>query len=201
ALIAAESLGVPGAMKINSPEIFHKSDVSGVRLNIREPRSVRTAFREMMEAVAIQVPGARLEGVTVEPMSSRPHAREIMVGIVQDPVFGPVIKFGASGVAVELFDDAHVALPPLNEYLTKRLIEGTRMAQFLRKFRNFPEANLGPLVEVLQRISEMACELPEILELDINPLLVDEQGVIALDARIRVGHPKTSIARYDHMAI
>ncbi|MEO5341718.1 MAG: bifunctional acetate--CoA ligase family protein/GNAT family N-acetyltransferase [Gammaproteobacteria bacterium SHHR-1] len=201
ALIAAENLGLPVAMKINCPSIEHKSDVSGVRLNINEPRSVRTAFREMMEEVAAQVPEARLEGVTVEAMANRPHGREIMLGIIQDPVFGPVIRFGAGGVASEVFADSQVALPPLNEYLSKQLISGTRMAQFLRKFRNFPEANLAPLVEVLQRISEMACELPEIREMDINPLLVDEQGVIALDARIRVGPPKTSTSRYDHMAI
>ena len=201
ALVAAECLGLPVAMKINSPDITYKSDVGGVRLNIREPRTVRTAFREMMDAVAIQSPEARIIGVSIEPMLERPHAREIHIGILQDPVFGPVISFGTGGTAVEILADNQVALPPLNEYLSKQLIQGTRAATFLRKYRHMPEADLAQLINVLQRVSEIACELPEISELDINPLLVDEQGVVVVDARIRVAHPATSTVRYAHMAI
>ena len=201
ALVAAEGVGLPVAMKINSPDITHKSDVGGVRLNIREPRSVRTAFREMMDNVKTQRPDARVSGVTIEPMLERPHAREIMIGIAHDPVFGPVISFGAGGTAVEIFADSRVALPPLNEYLSRELIRGTRAARFLQQFRNLPEADICKLTDVLQRISEIACELPEVQELDINPLLVDEEGVIAVDARIVVAAPKTSTAHYGHMAI
>ena len=201
ALVAAEGVGLPVAMKINSPDITHKSDVGGVRLNIREPRSVRTAFREMMDRVKAQAPQARVTGVTIEPMLERPHAREIMIGIAHDPVFGPVISFGAGGTAVEIFADSQVALPPLNEYLSHDLIRGTRSARYLNQFRNLPAADIGQLTDVLQRISEIACELPEVQELDINPLLVDEDGVIAVDARIVVAPPKTSTARYGHMAI
>jgi acetyltransferase len=201
ALVAAEGVGLPVAMKINSPDITHKSDVGGVRLNIREPRSVRTAFREMMDSVQRRQPDARVSGVTIEPMLDRPHAREIMIGIAHDPVFGPVISFGAGGTAVEIFADSAVALPPLNDYLSRELIHGTRAARFLEQFRNLPEADLGELTAVLQRISEIACELPEVQELDINPLLVDENGVIAVDARVLVGPPNTSTAHYGHMAI
>jgi acetyltransferase len=201
ALIAAEGVGLPVAMKINSPDVTHKSDIGGVRLNIREPRSVRTAFREMMDGVKAQMPDARVIGVTIEPMIERPHAREIMLGIAHDPVFGPVISFGAGGTAVEIFADNQVALPPLNEYLSRELIRGTRAARFLRQFRNLPEADIVQLTDVLQRISEIACELPEVYELDINPLLVDEDGVIAVDARVVVAAPKTSTAHYGHMAI
>jgi acetyltransferase len=201
ALVAAEGVGLPVAMKINSPDITHKSDVGGIRLNIREPRSVRTAFREMMDNVKAQSPDARVTGVTIEPMLERPHAREIMIGIAHDPVFGPVISFGAGGTAVEIFADSHVALPPLNEYLSRELIRGTRAARFLKQFRNLPEADAAKLTDVLQRISEIACELPEIQELDINPLLVDEEGVIAVDARVIVAPPKTSTEHYGHMAI
>jgi len=201
ALVAAEGVGLPVAMKINSPDITHKSDVGGVRLNIREPRSVRTAFREMMDNVKVQMPNARVTGVTIEPMLERPHAREIMIGIAHDPVFGPVVSFGAGGTAVEIFADSHVALPPLNEYLSLELIRGTRTARLLKQFRNLPEADAAKLTDVLQRISEIACELPEIQELDINPLLVDEEGVIAVDARVVVAPPKTSTAHYGHMAI
>lgn len=201
ALVAAEGVGLPVAMKINSPDITHKSDVGGVRLNIREPRSVRTAFREMIDGVSKSCPDARVSGVSIEPMLDRPHAREVMIGIVNDPVFGPVISFGAGGTAVEIFADSQVALPPLNEYLSRELIKGTRAARFLKRFRNLPEANLYQLTEVLQRISEIACELPEVRELDINPLLVDEDGVIAVDARVVVAPPRTSTAHYGHMAI
>jgi acetyltransferase len=201
ALVAAEGVGLPVAMKINSPDITHKSDIGGVRLNIREPRSVRTAFREMIDKVSVARPDARVAGVTIEPMLDRPHAREIMIGIAHDPVFGPVISFGAGGTAVEIFADSQVALPPLNEYLSKDMIRGTRASKFLKKFRNLPEADIRKLVGVLQRISEIACELPEIRELDINPLLVDEDGVIAVDARVVVAPPQTSTAHYGHMAI
>jgi len=201
ALVAAETLGLPVAMKINSPDITHKSDVGGVRLNIREPRSVRTAYREMMDAVAAAAPGARIEGVTIEPMHERPNAREIMIGIARDPVFGPVISFGAGGTAVEVFADNQVALPPLNEYLGREMISGTRMAKFLDRFRNLPRADHEALLGVLQRVSEIACALPEVVELDINPLLVDEAGVIAVDARVVVRRQTDAIGRYGHMAI
>jgi acetyltransferase len=201
ALIAAESLGLPVAMKINSPDISHKSDVGGVRLNIQEPRSVRTTFREIMESVKAQRPEARISGVSIEPMLERPHAREIMIGIAHDDVFGPVISFGAGGTAVEVFADSQVALPPLNEYLSTELIRGTRAARFLGQFRNLPQADMGKLTDALQRISEIACELPQVRELDVNPMLVDEDGVVAVDARIVVAAPETSTARYGHMAI
>nr|MDJ0881243.1 GNAT family N-acetyltransferase [Gammaproteobacteria bacterium] len=201
ALVAAENLGLPVAMKINSPDLTHKSDVGGVRLNIREPKSVRTAFREMMDEISAQNPDATIEGVTIESMLNRPHAREIMIGILQDPVFGPVISFGTGGTAVEIFADNQVALPPLNEYLSTQLIKGTRASAYLHQFRNLPKADIPKLTEVLQRISEITCELPEIQELDINPLLVDENGVIAVDARIMIRPAVTSTKRYDHMAI
>ncbi|MCP3688717.1 MAG: bifunctional acetate--CoA ligase family protein/GNAT family N-acetyltransferase [Gammaproteobacteria bacterium] len=201
ALVAAENLGLPVAMKINSPTLTHKSDVGGVRLNIREPRTVRTAFREMMEQVRENNPDADIKGVSIEPMLNRPHAREIMIGIAQDPVFGPVINFGTGGNAVEIFADNQVALPPLNEYLSKQLIQGTRASAYLHKFRNLPDADLPRLTGVLQRISEITCELPEVQELDINPLLVDESGVVAVDARIVIRPATTGTKRYDHMAI
>jgi acetyltransferase len=201
ALVAAEGLGLPVAMKINSPDIPHKTDVGGVRLNIREPHSVRTAFREMTEQVKSQCPDARINGVSIEPMVERPHAREIMMGIARDPIFGPVISFGAGGTAVDIFADSQVALPPLNEYLCKELIHGTRAARLLQHFRNLPEANINQLTEVLMRVSEIACELPQIQELDINPLLVDENDVTAVDARITVAPAQTSTAHYGHMAI
>ncbi len=201
ALVAAESVGLPVAMKIHSPDITHKSDVGGVRLNIREPHTVRTAYREMIERVTLAAPEARVDGVTIEPMMDRPNAREIMVGITRDPVFGPVVSFGAGGTAVEVFADSQVALPPLNDYLGRELIGATRMARYLDRFRDLPRVNHEALLDVLQRVSEMACALPEITELDINPLLADDDGAVAVDARIVVDRPRSHVDRYGHMAI
>lgn len=201
ALVAAENAGLPVAMKINSPDIAHKSDAGGVHLNIREPRSVRVAYREMLDEVAKRQPDARITGVTIEPMVDRRHAREVMIGIARDPAFGPAISFGAGGNAVEVFADTQVALPPLNEYLSMDLIQRTRIARFLREFRNLPAVDLSQVIDVLQRVSEIACELPEVCELDINPLLADEDGVVAVDARIMVGRPAVGVGRYGHMAV
>jgi acetyltransferase len=201
ALVAAEGLGLPVAMKINSPDITHKSDVGGVRLNIREPQSVRTAYREMIDTVRAQQPDARIDGVTIEAMIDKPHARELIVGLSNDEVFGPVISFGMGGTAVEIFGDTRVALPPLNEYLSNRLIRSTHAWKMLGTFRDLPPANLPPLLMVLQHVSEIACELPEIEEMDINPVMLDENDIIAVDARISVRPPRASTARYGHMAI
>jgi acetyltransferase len=188
-------------MKINSPDIPHKTDVGGVQLNIFEAPGVRTAFREIMENVRLNQPDATIQGVTVERMQIRPHAREVRIGVTQDDVFGPVISFGIGGTAVEIFADSNVALPPLNDYLSRSLIDGTRAARYLQQFRNMPAVNLQQLLDVLQRVSEISCELPEVLALDINPLLVDETGAIAADVRIEVGSRHTGTARYGHMAI
>ncbi len=201
ALVAAEGLGLPVAMKINSPDITHKSDVGGVRLNIREPQSVRTAYREMIDTVRAQQLDARIDGVTIEAMIDKPHARELIVGLSNDEVFGPVISFGMGGTAVEIFGDTRVALPPLNEYLSNRLIRSTHAWKMLGTFRDLPPANLPPLLMVLQHVSEIACELPEIEEMDINPVMLDENDIIAVDARISVRPPRASTARYGHMAI
>jgi acetyltransferase len=202
ALVVAENVGLPVAMKINSPDILHKSDVGGVRLNIRESRSIAAAFEDLNREVAERMPQARLQGVCIEPMIERPHARELMVGISRDPVFGPVVHLGAAGTAIEMLSgETQVALPPLNDFLSRELIDRTDASRLLHQFRSYPEADLGALSEVLQRVSEIACELPCINTLDINPLLVDEQGVIAVGARITVGAPKSSTARYGHMAI
>ncbi len=162
---------------------------------------MRAAYREMMDQITQQQPQARIDGITVESMVDRPHAREIMMGIARDPIFGPVISFGAGGAAVDIIEDSQVALPPLNEYLSRELIASTRAARLLRRFRNLPEADNAALVDILQRVSEMACELPELQELDINPILVDENGALAVDARISVAAPQTSTANYGHMGI
>ncbi|TDG15216.1 GNAT family N-acetyltransferase [Seongchinamella unica] len=199
---AAEKLGLPVAMKINSPDIRYRDDVGGVRLNIGESGSVPLAFEELYQEVGRNLPHARLEGVCIEPMASRSHAREIRVAIERDPVFGPVIRLGAAGAVMEaLAGETAVALPPLNDYLGRELIARSNLARHLQAYRNFPAVDPGKVSELLQRVSEIACELPGVDTLEIDPLLVDEEGAIAVGVRITVAPPQASGERYSHMAI
>jgi acetyltransferase len=201
ALAAAEYLGFPVALKILSPDITHKSDVDGVRLNIESAEPVRHAYNDLLAAVRARRPEARVDGVTVEKMYRNRNGRELLVGVIDDPVFGPAITFGAGGTAVEILRDRAVALPPLNEHIAETLIGQTRIAKLLDSFRNLPPVQRDAIVEVLLRISEMVCELPWIKELDINPLMADDQGALALDARIVVHQAAPGRRRYGHMAI
>jgi acetyltransferase len=201
AMLLAQQLGFPVAMKINSPDITHKSDVNGVRLGLSSGQAVRSAFGEMLADVKRLRPGATIEGIVIEPMVARPDAREVLLGMTSDPVLGPVIVFGAGGVDVEAFQDRAVTLPPLNRYLARDLIRCTRVATLLGPFRNRPPVNMDALENVLLRLSEMVCELPWLAELDINPLLVDEHGALALDARIVIAPRVPTADRYGHMAI
>ncbi len=201
ALVLAESLGFPVAMKINSPDIPHKSDVGGVRLNLSNAQSIRTTFNEIISEAQRRRPDARMDGVTVERMSRKRNGRELMVGMFRDPVFGPVITFGAGGVSVEIINDRAVALPPLNHYLARTLINSTRVKKILQEFRGMPPIKMEALENVLLRVSEMVCELPWLREIDINPLIADEEGIVAVDARVVVDYYIPSADRYAHMAI
>ena len=201
ALVLAVSMGFPVAMKISSEDISHKSDVGGVALDIASASDVRSAYHGLMDRVHRVRPEADLLGVVVEQMRRTPNGREVMIGVLNDPVFGPVISFGAGGTWVEIMKDVAVALPPINRRLAKDLISRTKIATMLGKFRNLPAANTGALVDVLLRVSNMACELPWLQEMDINPLILDENGMVAVDARIVVGLPRPSTDPYHHMAI
>ncbi len=201
AVLIAEETGFPVVMKIDSPDITHKSDVGGVRLGIASAQAAQDAYREITEGLKRLRPDARLSGVIVEPMVARPNGRELMVGVVHDSVFGPAITFGTGGTAVEVHADRAVALPPLNGMLIEELIRGTRASRLLGTFRQMPAVKRDALEMVLLRVSEMVCELPAIREMDINPLFADESGAIALDARIVVGQPGAFLPRYGHMAI
>jgi acetyltransferase len=201
ALILAESIGFPVAMKIYSPDISHKSDAGGIRLNISNAQVVRSTYRDLIEQVKEVRPEAKIEGVTVEQMYQSPNGRELLIGIVRDPVFGPVISFGSGGTTVEVMGDSAIALPPLNRRLASDLINRTKAAKMLERFRHMPPANCEALIDVLLRVSTMACELPWIQEMDINPLMLDDEGAIAVDARIRVDFPRPSTDPYHHLAI
>lgn len=201
ALIVAESLGFPVAMKILSPDITHKQDVGGVQLNIVNAQAVRDAFKNMVERAKQKCPEARIQGVTIEKMYKKPNSRELIIGVSRDPVFGPVISFGAGGSFVEEMQDLAVTLPPLNSFIARDLIGRTRIAKLLQKARNMPAVNREALEKILLRVSEMVCELPQIQEMDINPLIADEHGVIAADARIVIDYKVPASAPYEHMAI
>jgi acetyltransferase len=197
----AASVGFPVVMKIHSHDIVHKTDVSGVRLGIRSAREAEDAFREITAAVQSQVPRARLEGVLVEPTWRPTHGRELMLGIADDAVFGPVITVGLGGTLVEVFRDRAVGLAPLNRYLARDMIESTRAARYLASFRGWPAVALAVIEDALLSISDLVCELPEVAELDINPLVVDEAGAVALDARVIVRPTAPGAQPYSHMAI
>jgi len=201
ALVAAESVGLPVAMKISSPDIAHKSDVNGVRLNVSNALAVRTTYNDLVATLRQQRPDAKADAVTVERMYSGAHGRELLVGVLRDPVFGPVISFGAGGTTVEIHHDRAVALPPLNNYIARNLIARTRVSRLLEDFRNMPGVKLDAVVNVLRRVSELVCELPRIKELEINPLMADERGAVALDVRVVVDRAQPSLERYQHMAI
>ncbi len=201
ALIAAETLGFPVAMKINSPEITHKSDIGGVKINLMSAPDIRPAFNELIEKAKAAAPDARILGVTIESMAKVEDSRELLVGVTRDPVFGPTIVFGAGGTMVEVLKDSAVALPPLNTVLAERLIDRTRVSGLLSAFRNRPAVDRDAVVEVLLRVSDMIAELPQIRELDINPLIAGPDGVLAVDARIEIGRAPSMSAPYDHMAI
>lgn len=201
ALVAAESLGFPVAMKINSPDISHKSDVNGVRLNIVNAQAVRGTYNELIATVQALHPNAKIEGVTVERMYSNPHGRELLLGVIRDPVFGAIISFGAGGTMVEIMRDHAIAIPPLNDFIIADLINHTHVSKLLSKFRNLPAISIPAVQHVLRRLSEMVCELPRIRELDINPLTADEKGVAALDVRVVVDAQTPKLRPYAHMAI
>ena len=205
AMMIATQLGFPVALKIDSPDISHKSDVQGVVLNISSATAARDAYNDMVQRVARLQPGARINGVTVQKMARTRRGREICIGLVTDDPFGPVITFGAGGTMIELIDDRAMELPPLNQFLARRLIDRSRVAETLGDWRGAHAVNREALEQVLLRVSEMVCELPQLREMDINPIIVDENGAVAVDARIVVDSaPQASSGRqsnYQHLAI
>ncbi|WP_417828687.1 bifunctional acetate--CoA ligase family protein/GNAT family N-acetyltransferase [Thalassospira sp.] len=186
AVSKAEKIGRPVALKILSDDISHKSDVGGVVLNLENGEEVRVAAEKMNRIIRQKFPKARLRGFTVQEMVKRDGARELIVGMTTDPIFGPVILFGHGGVEVEVVRDRAMALPPLNMKLARELVEGTRIHKLLKGYRDVPAVNLEELYMTLVRLSQLVVQLGEVVELDMNPLLADRNGVIALDARIKV---------------
>jgi acetyltransferase len=191
----ALQFGFPVVLKLDSPDITHKSDAGGVILNLNNEDQVRQAFDEIIHNARSYDPQARLYGVTIQPMSSHKGV-ECILGAKKDPEFGPVILFGMGGTAAEIIGDRAIGLPPLNRLLAKRLIEQTKVSTMLRGYRNLPPADLTKLEEILIRLSQLLIDFPEIEELDINPILSHAEGALALDARVVVQPAKKKSPRH-----
>jgi acetyltransferase len=185
----AARLGGKLALKIHSPDILHKSDVGGVALGLEGADAVRGAAHTMLAKVRQAKPNAKITGLLLQAMVERPKAHNLLIGSSVDHDFGPVIVFGHGGIAVEVVADRAIALPPLNMKLAQDAMERTRVIKLLRGFRNEPPADLDAIAFTMVKVSQMLIDLEELCELDINPLLADANGVIAVDARIRVSSP------------
>lgn len=188
AIQRAEQIGYPVVLKINSPDITHKTEVGGVMLNLDDAQSVREAFEHIHRNLLKKAPDARFEGVTVQRMAQTKDAVEMILGIKKDPVFGTVILAGMGGTHAELFADRALGFPPLNERLARLMLESLKIYPLLTGFRGSKPKNMDKLIEVLIRLSYLAADFPEITELDINPLIVTVDDVLALDARIVLDH-------------
>ena len=186
--LAAGFIAEHGAcvVKILSHDISHKSDVGGVRLGLERAGEAQQAAAGMLQRIARDKPDARIDGFTVQPMIRRPRAHELILGMSVDEAFGPLLMFGAGGTAVEVLRDTAHALPPLDLKLARDLMMQTRVWQLLQGYRDCPAADVDAIAEALVRLSSLVAYHPEIREVDINPLLADANGVIALDARVRI---------------
>ncbi len=179
----AEMLGYPVVLKVLSPDIVHKTDVGGVMLDLKTEQEVREAYRGIMSNVKMKKPDAKLLGVTVQPMVSKKGV-EVILGSKRDPIFGPVILFGMGGIGVEIFKDFTLELPPLNSKLARNMIEGTKVYNLLKGYRGMPAADISKLEEVMISFSQMLIDFPQIMEVDMNPIIVYSDKIAVLDARI-----------------
>lgn len=203
AVAISREAGYPVVLKLYSPDITHKTDVGGVELNIRDDVEVVAAYQHIMERARLKRPDARLEGVTVQPMRDTSKGQELLVGAKRDPVFGMVLLLGAGGTTAEVIKDRSLELPPLSERLARQMVESLRIWPLLQEHRGRPAIKLDRLIEVLMRLSYLVANHPEIVELDVNPLLATPDDVVALDARVVVDHDllRDRPAAYSHLAI
>ncbi|MCY1719046.1 bifunctional acetate--CoA ligase family protein/GNAT family N-acetyltransferase [Prolixibacteraceae bacterium Z1-6] len=203
AVAIAEEKGYPVVLKIYSPDITHKSDVGGVALNIKNEDMVRATFRNMIKTASEKMPDARIDGVTIQKMVDSKDGIELIVGTKKDPIFGTVMLVGMGGTTAELFKDKRLEFPPLNEQLARQMLESLKIYPLLKGWRGDAPKNIEKLIEVLIRMSYLAADYPEIEELDINPLIVTPNDVIALDARIVVDEElmKSPTKEYSHLIL
>jgi acetyltransferase len=194
----AEEIGFPVVLKIHSPDIVHKTEAGGVILNLNSKEEIESAFKKIVENARNYNSKAQITGVTVQRMI-KDRGYELILGSKHDPLFGPIILFGMGGIITEVIRDKAIGLPPLNSTLARRLMEETKVYKLLRGFRNRPPVNLESLEEILVRLSHMVTDFPEITEIDINPLFVNESSILALDARVII--KSTNLRSPEHMVI
>ncbi len=199
----ADDMGYPVVLKIDSPDITHKTDVGGVALNLDDAAMVKDSFERMINHVRQKAPDSRIDGVTVQRMIESREAIELIIGIKKDPVFGTVMMAGMGGIGAELLGDKALGFPPLNERLARRMLESLKIWPLLGGYRGRTAANTDKLIEALIRLSYLAADYPEIAELDINPLLAGPQEVVALDARIVLDKSVAgkTIEPYSHLVL
>ncbi|MGE5356248.1 MAG: GNAT family N-acetyltransferase [Deltaproteobacteria bacterium] len=197
----AEKIGYPLVMKIASPDILHKTDAGGVALGIESKEIARKKFRKIMESARNYKPDADIHGVMIEEMVDKKF--ELIIGSKKDPIFGPIIIFGMGGVAVEVFKDLNVALPPLNMALAQRLIENTKIYKLLQGYRGMKGVDIKSIQFLLYKFAYLIMDFPEIKEIDINPFAVDEHSGVVLDAKIVLDEEaiENNVQAYDHLMI
>ena len=188
----AEALDFPVVLKLFSPDILHKSDVRGVVLGLRSSEAVQQSALDIERIAREMRPDARIEGFTVQKMIDWKGGHELILGILDDDAFGPVLLFGQGGTAVEILNDKALALPPLNLKLARDMVSRTAVYRLLKGYRDQDAINMDALLLTLVKLSQMAVDLEHLVELDINPLLANKEGVIVLDARIKASIKKTS---------
>jgi len=198
----ASQLSYPVVLKILSPQIIHKTDAGGVALDIKSETEVRDTFNRLIEKAKEYNPDAEILGVTVQPMIKK-QGYEVIIGAKTDPLFGPVILFGMGGVGVELFKDFAIGIPPLNQTLVRRMMEETKLYQLLKGYRNVPPANIKLLEEIIVRFSQMLVDFPQLKEVDINPLFINEKEAFAIDARIVIDKERVfaKLEPHQHLVI
>jgi len=198
----AQQVGYPVVVKILSPQIVHKTEAGGVMLDVSNEKELREAYEHVIQRAKDYNPDADILGVTVQKMIKK-RGYEVIIGSKTDPLFGPIILFGMGGVGVELFKDFAVGLPPLNQTLVRRIIEETKVYQLLKGYRNVPPANLKLLDEIMVLFSQMLVDFPQLKEVDINPLFIDEKEAYAFDARIVIDRKKVfeKLEPHEHLVI
>ena len=179
---SAEEIGYPLVMKIVSPQISHKSDVGGIKLNLNNEEEVKAAYEDMMENIPKKEPEANLEGVQLQKMLS--GGNEVIIGMVQDPTFGPMMMFGLGGIYVEILKDVKFAIAPVNEEEAREMISGINTHELLEGTRGDKPMDTEAIADVILRISQLVTDFPEINEFEINPLMVFEEGALAVDMRL-----------------
>lgn len=184
AVIAAEEIGYPLVMKVVSPQISHKSDIGGIKLSLQNAAEVKTAYQDMIEGIQKKLPDAYLEGVQLQPMLS--GGKEVILGMVHDPTFGPMLMFGLGGIYIEILKDIQFAIVPVDEREAREMITGIKTYPLLAGVRGEKPSDINALVDIILRVSNLVFDFPEIEEFEINPMMVFEKGKGALAVDLRL---------------